>query len=62
MPEPETAYTDILFDVADGVATITIDRGDREWEKDGGLEELRVDNVMVGLRCAPGRPGAEVGP
>lgn len=93
MTQTETAYTDILFDVADGMATVTINRpqrlnaftphtlremidafnqirddravgvavltgagerafcagGDMEWEKDGGLEELKVDNVMVGL-------------
>lgn len=93
MTETETEYTDILFDVADSVATVTIDRpkrlnaftphtlremidafdrirddgsvgvavltgtgerafcagGDMEWEQDGGLEELKVDNVMVGL-------------
>lgn len=91
--QTETTYSDILFDVADGVATITINRpkrlnaftphtlremidafdrvrddgqvgvavlsgaggrafcagGDMEWEADGGLEELKIDNVMVGL-------------
>lgn len=93
MTHTETAYADILFEVSDGVATVTIDRpkrmnaftpdtlremidaferiradgevgvavltgagerafcagGDMEWERDGGLEELKADNVMVGL-------------
>lgn len=93
MTETETTYKDILFDVTDAVATVTINRpkrlnaftphtlremidaferirgdgavgvvvltgagerafcagGDMEWEKDGGLQDLKADNVMVGL-------------